>query len=92
MIHFDIAALQNELTDLEGQLGDGSFYADLEKSKAVNKRIKQIKNTLEEYDEITKQLNDIEALLDLSEELNDDSSEGEIVQLLQHRKAPTSSG
>lgn len=83
MIHFDIAALQNELTDLEGQLGDGSFYADLEKSKAVNKRIKQIKNTLEEYDEITKQLNDIEALLDLSEELNDDSSEGEIVQLLQ---------
>jgi peptide chain release factor 2 len=83
VIHFDIAALQNELTDLEGQLGDGSFYADLEKSKAVNKRIKQIKNTLEEYDEITKQLNDIEALLDLSEELNDDSSEGEIVQLLQ---------
>lgn len=89
MIHFDLAALKKELESLEAQFNDGAFYSDLEKSKAANKRAKHLKNTLEEYAEITRQLNDIEALLELSEELGDDSTEGEIIELLNEAEEAT---
>jgi peptide chain release factor 2 len=77
---FDLAGLKGELSQLENQQNESGFYNDLEKSKAVNKRIKHIQNILKEYGEITKHIDDIQAMLDLSEELNEDSLEGEIVQ------------
>lgn len=80
MSPFDLAGLKGELSQLENQQNESGFYNDLEKSKAVNKRIKHIQNILKEYGEITKHIDDIQAMLDLSEELNEDSLEGEIVQ------------
>lgn len=80
MSPFDLAGLKGELSQLENQQNESGFYIDLEKSKAVNKRIKHIQNILKEYGEITKHIDDIQAMLDLSEELNEDSLEGEIVQ------------
>ncbi|MDD4003032.1 MAG: peptide chain release factor 2 [Clostridia bacterium] len=76
----DLAGLKGELSALENQQNQSGFYNDLEKSKTVNKRIKHIQNILKEYGEITKHIDDIQAMLDLSEELNEDSFEDEITQ------------
>jgi len=79
---FDLDGLNRELSGLKEMQNDTQFYNDLEKSKIVNKRVSVIEKNLEEYYELDKFAKDIEAMIDLSDELNDDSMEEEIVTSL----------
>ena len=83
MIHFDLDGLNRELEGLKEQQADPAFYLDLEKSKSVNKRVKYLEDTLGEFEKLQKSLDDIEAMVDLSVELEDDSMDGEIAQSLE---------
>ena len=89
MIPFDLDGLKRELEGLKEQQVDPGFYLDLEKSKAVNKRVKYLENTLEEFGELKKSLDDIEAMIDLSVELEDDGMDDEIVQSLKKAEEET---
>jgi len=83
VIHFDLDGLNRELEGLKEQQADPAFYLDLEKSKSVNKRVKYLEDTLGEFEKLQKSLDDIEAMVDLSVELEDDSMDGEIAQSLE---------
>lgn len=82
MSHFDLAGLNIELNSLKEIQNDPDFYNNLEKSKTVNKRAKYIVNAVKEYNNLKNCINDIEAMLDLSAELNDDSMEADVLQAL----------
>ena len=80
MSPFDLEGIKEELEAIKREQADPAFYLDLEKSKSVNKRAKYIENSIEEFEEFRRQLDDIEAMIDLSCELNDDSMDGEIAE------------
>lgn len=89
MSHFDLSGLNKELENLKEKQNQPDFYTDLENSKTVNKRIKNIENNLKEFSTINKIIADIKAMIDLSIELDDDSMENEIISNL--KKAETKS-
>lgn len=82
MIHFDLSGLESEQLKLKLRQEDPELWGDPEGSKAVSKRIKQIENTLSEVNSLKAKIDDVDAMLELSEELNDDSLEPDICALL----------
>ena len=79
MIHFDIAKLASELSDLEAQTSNPDFWSDSSKSGKVLQSIKIIKNKKETYERIESELNN---LIDMNELLlieNDDDMASDLV-------------
>lgn len=78
-----MAGLKAEHAKLKETQENPDFWNDLEKTKSINKRIKQIELSLLETVGLQKKVDDIEAMLQLSEELEDDSMESELVSQLE---------
>jgi len=79
VIHFDIAKLASELSDLEAQTSNPDFWSDSSKSGKVLQSIKIIKNKKETYERIESELNN---LIDMNELLlieNDDDMASDLV-------------
>lgn len=71
--HFDIASKKVELVDLEEQTKANEFWNDQENSSKVLQKIKTLKDKVNSYEEQTKLLDDIHAMIELIEEMNDES-------------------
>ena len=70
MIHFDISKLENELSELEKQTTNLSFWDDVNNSSKVLKRITEIKNKVNDFKSVE---NEIKNLMDLEELLREEN-------------------
>ena len=87
MIHFDIANLQNELTNLEKQTTESNFWEDAKNSSKVLKRINEIKNKVEEFKSIKSELSNLIEIVELLKQESDAELEKELqhgTQTLEH--------
>ena len=71
---------------LEGKLEQPGFWDNVSESQAVMKELKNLKDTIEEFDDISGQYEDIETMILLAEEEDDESLVDEIGQLLEDFK------
>ncbi len=67
---------------LEGKLEQPGFWDNVSESQNVMKELKNLKDTIEEFEELKGQYEDIETMISLVEEENDESFVGEIGELL----------
>ena len=72
MIHFDIDNLKSELIKLEDQTNDPNFWQDIKKSTPIVNKIKDIKNKLDQYNDINKEILDLDSILQLLDEKYDE--------------------
>ena len=63
--------LTDELENLEKQSAEVGFWDDLEKSQAVQQRMKGIQNKIDSYNKLATQYDDIDALIEIATEEND---------------------
>lgn len=70
---FDITAKKQELQELEEQTKANEFWNDQENSSKVLQSIKVLKDKINRFEEQAKLLEDIHAMIELIEELNEES-------------------
>lgn len=70
---FDIATRKQELQNLEDQTKLNEFWNDQENSSKVLQKIKVLKDKVTSYEEQAKLLDDIHAMIELIEEMNEES-------------------
>ncbi len=75
---FDADSVYKKIADQEALTAAPGFWDDSQKATGVMNRIKRLKNTVEPWKDLKSQIEDIEALYELSAEEGDQSQEGEI--------------
>ena len=70
---FDITSKKNELQELEEQTKSNEFWNDQENSSKVLQKIKLLKDKVINYEEQVKLMDDIHAMIELIEEMNEES-------------------
>ena len=78
MIHFDIANLEKELTNLEKQTTENNFWEDSQNSSKVLKRINEIKNKVEQFKKIKSEITNMIELVELLKHESDEELEKEV--------------
>ena len=78
MIHFDIANLEKELTNLEKQTTENNFWEDSQNSSKVLKRINEIKNKLKKFKKIKSEITNMIELAELLKQESDEELEKEV--------------
>lgn len=81
MFPFDVAGAEQEIKKLESEMAKPDFWDDPSKSQKVNKRLKILKDKIEEYNALVKEWEDLMALVELGIEENEESLEGEVGEL-----------
>ncbi len=71
-MHFNIARMKEEISELEEEMNAPDFWNDLERSTKVNQRISALKNKLDHYERLNSQGDDIEVMMELALEGNDE--------------------
>ena len=66
-------ALQEELAALEEQMGAADFWNDVDKANQVSQRVKLLKNKLDRLAMLNAQAEDLDTLIEMTEEENDES-------------------
>jgi len=77
-----IELLQRELTELKEEMGAPGFWDDLARSTQVNKRIAAIEGKIGQYDALVQQREDLEVMVELSQEENDQDAAREVTDQL----------
>lgn len=83
----EIDKAREEVKALEEQSMEPGFWEDLERSKKVQQRKSMLENTIQGYQKLSAQLEDTLALIELSEEDQDESMAEEISQEAERFKA-----
>ena len=78
MIHFDILKLENELSNLEKQITNSSFWDDVSNSSKVLKRINELKSKVNSYKSVENELHNLEDLNNLLKEESEPELEKEL--------------
>ncbi len=73
-----IKALEKQLVELEEQAADPNFWGDLAASQAVLQKTRQVKNKLEQYQRLRSRFDDTLTLIQLAEEMQDESVYDEV--------------
>ena len=81
-IHFDLANKKLRVEEIEGIMEEPNFWDDTEKSQAYMKELKNLKDTIEEYQELEQGYEDIQTLLEMGYEEEDPEMVGEIQEEL----------
>ncbi len=71
MILFDINGRKERLSGLESQVGNEGFWNDQENSSKVLQEIKFLKESVNSFDSLNKQIEELDAMIDLANEEND---------------------
>ena len=73
-----LEAAEKEIEELEGQSARDGFWNDVENSQKVQKRLKQLKNKVENYDKLCSGWDDLMTLCEMAIEEDDDSMLAEL--------------
>lgn len=71
-MHFNIARMKEEVSELEEEMNAPDFWNDLERSTKVNQRLSTLKAKLNHYDKLNSQADEIEVTMELALEGNDE--------------------
>ncbi len=71
---FDIAGKKAKIESLEEQTNNPDFWNDMENSTKVLQELKALKNKVEEYTKVSDSIADNLVLIDLANEMNDESA------------------
>ena len=63
---FDLSTKEREVKQLEKEMSQGSFWSDQEKAQEVTKRVKELKDTIGEFNELKDNLEELAILLELN--------------------------
>jgi peptide chain release factor 2 len=63
---FDLSAKEREVKKLEKEMSQRSFWSDKEKAQEVTKRVKELKDTIGEFNELKDNLEELAILLELN--------------------------
>lgn len=74
MIHFDVEALKGKLRVQEELINHPDFWSDVDKARDILKNNKETKDSLNEFDSVVDQLEEMDILIELAEE-SDESDE-----------------
>ena len=81
-IHFDLANKKLRVEEIEGIMEEPDFWDSTEKSQAYMKELKNLKDTIAEYQELEQGYEDIQTLLEMGYEEEDPEMIGEIQEEL----------
>lgn len=81
MSPFDPAGLKEDLSKIEEQITVPNFWDDQEKAQKVMKEKKSLENALNEYEDLSSRLEDLEVMLEMAEEseAGGDSDEAQLM-------------
>ncbi|MBO5336191.1 MAG: peptide chain release factor 2 [Lachnospiraceae bacterium] len=77
-IHFDLASKSKRIEELEMEMEAPGFWDDPDKSNLKMKELKNLKDTVGQYDKLATQYEDILTLIEMGYEENDESLVAEI--------------
>ncbi len=83
----DLDGLRAKEEELKTLQAEENFWSDLSKAQEVNKHLKVIENKLNIYNALKGRVEDVEVLIDLTEESGDDSEEGVIIEEIKNLEA-----
>jgi len=63
---FDLSTKNEEVKKLEKEMSRESFWSNQEKAQKVTKRVKELKDTISEFNELKDNLEELEILLELN--------------------------
>lgn len=72
MFHFDLVNVKNKIQELEAKVASEEFWNDAENSGKVLKEIKQLKDKVDNYNNLVQDYEDLETLIEMGIEENDD--------------------
>ena len=73
MFHFDIENKRIKIEELEKEIAKDGFWDDLENSQNILKKSKGLKSSVEKYETLKTELEDLQVLNSLANEENDES-------------------
>lgn len=79
-LHFDIARLNDEITELEQKAAEPGFWDDIENSQKVLQRTKALKNKVEGFQKLEADWDDLKTLIELGLEEKDESVIPEVAE------------
>lgn len=71
MSHFNVAGLKEQLLELHETMNEPDFWNDLSRSTEVSKKVRIAENKLEHYEKLGQRADDVEATMELAEEMED---------------------
>ena len=86
MSHFNVAGLREQLKELHETMNEPDFWNDLERSTQITRKVRNAENKIEHYEKLSARADDVEATMELAEEMEDDSlvaEAGEEIKKLQ---------
>ena len=86
MSHFNVAGLREQLKELHETMNEPDFWNDLERSTQITRKVRTAENKIEHYEKLSARADDVEATMELAEEMEDDSlvaEAGEEIKKLQ---------
>ena len=86
MSHFNIAGLKEQLAELHETMNEPDFWNDLERSTQVSKKVRTAENKIEHYEKLNSRADDVEATMELAQEMEDEdlvAEAGEEIRKLQ---------
>ncbi len=78
MTHFDVAHLEEQLTEYQEDMGSPGFWDDLERAQKVNRKAHAAESRLEHFRSLNRRADDLEVLIGLADEEDDASLVPEI--------------
>ncbi len=75
---FDDASFDRKIADLEAMAGSEGFWNDSSKAEKHMAELKALKSRYEPWKDLSAEIDDLEVLLELAEEVNDESQAAEI--------------
>lgn len=78
VIHFDTAKIKNSIDELQEKMQQKNFWADEQKAQEITFKEKELKDKLEEYYKLEEKVEDIETLIQMSDDEEDESLLSEI--------------
>ena len=82
----NIETMKEQLMELQETMNEPDFWNDLERSTSVSKKVRVIENKLEHYNKLIARADDVEATMELAEEMEDEdlvAEAGEEIKKLQ---------
>nr|WP_207720628.1 peptide chain release factor 2 [Catenibacillus scindens] len=81
-IHFNLAAKEARIQELNNIMEEPGFWDNPEKSQEAMKELKNLKDTVEQYQKLSQAYEDVETMIEMGYEENDDSLIPEIQEML----------
>ncbi len=69
--HFNVAGLREQLLELHETMNEPDFWNDLERSTQITKKVRTSENKVAHFEKLNRRADDVEATLDLAEEMDD---------------------